>query len=191
MSALRKLAVAAAVLASVHSAEAMTYTSHLYKGHLAIIATGTFKKGDAMSFALFLDTLPEDLVSKKGNFVFFNSSGGEVEEAYTLGAAIELHHFMTGVEGKCESACVLAWAAGDRRYTVEGECIGVHNAAALGIAKKSKAAAGKAATMDMAAWLRERGAPPSVIAKMFATSASQITCLTDDDLTAWNVRIMP
>ena len=115
MSALRKLAAAVVVLASVQSAEAMDYSYSLYKEHLAITATGAIEEGDGHRFELFLKTVPQDLIGQRGNFVFFDSPGGVVSEGMKIGRAIERNHFMTGITGEqCSSACVLAWAAGER-----------------------------------------------------------------------------
>ena len=76
MSALRKLAAAAVVLASVQSAEAMDYSYRLYKGRVVIDANGTIEKDEHTRFLDFLKTLPPDVLGKRGNAIVFNSGGG-------------------------------------------------------------------------------------------------------------------
>ena len=69
MSALRKLAVAAAILASVHSAEALTYTVDTVDAPslddiVVIFASGSIEQGEANRFWRFLDALPLTSIAK-------------------------------------------------------------------------------------------------------------------------------
>jgi hypothetical protein len=107
--------------------------------NLYVYARGTIEEGDTDRFRLFLAGLPR----WKGKvIVTFTSSGGLVNEALALAALIESRHYVTTAMGdQCSSACVLAWAAGAQKFVVAHTCIGVHNAAVTGIAKKSLAAA--------------------------------------------------
>ena len=192
MSALRKLAAVTAVLASVHSAEAMTYLidpSDKNGENLYVDARGTIEEGDADRFRLFLAGLPR----WKGRvIVTFTSSGGLVREALALAALIESRHYVTNAMGdQCSSACVLAWSAGAQRFLVHKTCIGVHNATVTGIAKKSLAAAEDKETLVMMTWVAAHGSPHNVLIKMLTTPGSNVYCLTDKDLAAWNVSVLP
>jgi hypothetical protein len=194
-----KLAAALALsLASVPT-EAMTYTSNVHNGHLAVIATGDIEEGDDDRFEAFLKTLPQDMMGQKGNFVFFNSLGGLVTVALRIAHTVERNHFMTGSLNKCQSACVLAWAVGERKYANEGDCIGVHSAS-MDAAKKGmpkalveRTSASIEGTYNttMSVWLWDHGAPGIVTTKIFHTPSSSIYCLTPDDLAAWSVKVMP
>jgi hypothetical protein len=195
MSALRKLAAAAAVLASVHSAEAMTFLTDPSDkngqngGNLYVYAKGTIEIGDAQRFRLFLAALPP----WKGDLILtLTSPGGSVTEAMAIAAIVDKRHFVTNAMGdECASACVLAWAAGAQRFVKAKTCIGVHNATVTGVAKKSVAAAEDRWTLSMMTWVAAHGAPHNVLTQMLATSGSAMYCLTDADLAAWNVTVLP
>jgi ATP-dependent protease ClpP protease subunit len=190
MSALRKLAAMAVVLASVQSAEAMDFAvDPAYPDFLVIYATGTIERGDANRFRLFLEALPPDLkrLEDHGSAgVYFDSPGGLVMDAMVFAVLIESHKFITGVanHGQCSSACVLLWAAGTTKFAQEHTCIGVHNATADGVAKETD-------NSGMATWLVMHGAPHSVTAKLVATPNNALSCLTAADLAAWNVTVVP
>jgi hypothetical protein len=192
MSALRKLAAAAAVIASVQSAQAMTYLidpSDKVGENLYVYARGTIEEGDADRFRLFIAGLPR---WKGKTIVTFTSSGGLVSEALALAAVIESRHYVTTAMGdQCSSACVLAWSAGAQKYLVAKTCIGVHNATVTGIAKKSLAAAEDKETLTMMTWVAAHGAPHNVLVKMLTTPGSAVYCLTDKDLAAWQVTVLP
>jgi hypothetical protein len=190
MSALGKLAAMGTVIASVHSAEAMTYAAGPPDENLYLYARGTIEKGDADRFRHFLDTLPP----WKGDVVVtFTSSGGQVDEAMAIAIIIEKRHFVTSAMGdECASACVLAWAAGASKFIVSKTCIGVHNATVTGIAKQSRAAAEDRETLTMMTWVAAHGAPHNVLVKMLTTPPdSAVYCLTAKDLAAWNVTVLP
>jgi hypothetical protein len=196
---IRALAAAALVLASAHAAEAMDYSTYVHDGRMAIIAKGYIERGDADRFETFLKTMPHGWLGQTGNLVFFDSPGGYVAEGLAIGAVVERHHFMTGVGSRCTSACVLPWAAGERKYSFEGHCVGVHSAWLDEVATKApKALAAEArknlagvTNLGMAEWFWDHGAPSIVTKKIFNTPPSDIYCLTDEDLAAWNVRVMP
>jgi len=199
MSTLRKLLTAGAVVASVHAAEAMTYQYDIHNGHLAVLAKGPIEAGDGARFESFLANLPQDLLDQKANFVFFTSEGGLVSEAMTIARAVERNHFMTGTIGPCQSGCVLPWAAGERKYSVEGDCIGVHSASMDALAKGTPKALEKqtrenlegVANITMAMWFWDHGAPSIVTEKILHTPSRSIYCLTDKDLADWHVKVMP
>lgn len=206
MSALRKLAAAAVILASVHSAEAMDYSvDRSVDDVLVIFATGSVEKGDAERFRRFLGTMPDKRLSQPST-VLFNSPGGVVADALAIGALLERNKFMTGVRtgGRCWSACVLAWAVGRVKLANSDTCIGVHTANANGgvdgfpkkpdapdaLAKKARKELESTANLDMAVWLWDHGAPRIVTTKIFHTPAHSVYCLTSEDLVAWHVKIM-
>jgi hypothetical protein len=192
VSALRKLAAMATVLASIQSAEAMNYLidpSDKNGENLFVYARGTIEEGDADRFRLFLAAQPR----WKGSVVVtFTSPGGLVSEALALAAVIESRHYVTNAMGdQCSSACVLAWSAGAQKFVLPKTCIGVHNATVAGVAKKSLAAAEDKETLTMMTWVAAHGAPHNVLVKMLTTPGSAVYCLTDKDLAAWNAGVLP
>ena len=192
MSALRKLAAMAAILASVHSAEAMKFIAgppDATDENLYIYGQGTIEKGDAQRFRLLLAAQP---LPRGKVIVAFTSTGGAVNEAGAIAAIIEKRHFVTVAMGdECSSACVLAWAAGVSKFIVSKTCIGVHNATVTGVAKQSLAAAEDKWTLAMMTWVAAHGAPHNVLIQMLATPASGMYCLTVEDLTDWKAMVLP
>ena len=199
MSALRKLAAAAVVLASVQSAEAMDYSYRLYKGHVTIDANGTIEKDEPTRLLSFIDTLPPDVrgrigKDKKGNAIVFNSGGGLIIEGIAIGIFVQQYHMTTGVAvgGECDSACVLAWAMGVRKTAAPDSRIGVHNATLQGTAGSGTAdrLSSLGATGRMGQILKENGAPDNVLNKMIETPTDSLYYLTPADLAAWNVIVV-
>ena len=207
VTALRRLAAMAAVVASVQSAEAMDFSvDRSVDNVLVIFATGAIEKGDAERFRRFLVTLPDKRLSQRST-VLFNSPGGVLADALAIGALLERNKFITGVRtgGRCWSACVLAWAVGRIKFANSDTCIGVHTANANGgvdgfpkkpdapdaLPKKVRENIEGTANLDMATWLSDHGAPRIVTTKIFHTSAHSVYCLTFQDLVAWGVTMLP
>jgi hypothetical protein len=76
-----------------------------------VVLTGPIQPGDDTAFAAAVD---DDV-----KMVVLGSDGGHVNEAMAIGRLIRRRHLDTAVPSSCVSACVLIWAAGDRR-TVDG-----------------------------------------------------------------------
>ena len=196
MSALRSLALLG--LAWGTSAQAMDFSLGPPDENVFIYATGEIVSGDAQRFGEFLAALPPPGDSL--TFVVFNSQGGLIDEALVIAKAVERNRILTGVavDGQCTSACVLAWAAGARKFSHDGVCIGVHSANA-DIRAKAKAHSAdekkarrnleSTANVLMARWLFDHAAPVNVTTKLLQTPSSKVYCLTAADLAAWNVRI--
>jgi hypothetical protein len=60
--------------------------------------------------------------------VTLRSDGGNVVAGITIGEAIRLKGFSSVVDGRCASACALAWLGGTPRYMADGAQIGFHAA---------------------------------------------------------------
>jgi hypothetical protein len=58
--------------------------------------------------------------------VILDSGGGWIYEGRQLATLILYRHLDTFVQNRCSSACVLAYAAGERRYLVQGARLGFH-----------------------------------------------------------------
>ena len=92
--------------------------------HLVRI-TGEFEKSDYPKFMRAVAKLPLLFV-----VVLFNSPGGDLDSALSIGEEIKHRGFSTAVEAGaiCASACALAWLAGDTRYMEPSSKIGFHAA---------------------------------------------------------------
>jgi hypothetical protein len=190
---LRKLAVVATLLASAHSAQAMTYLYYVDESRLVIQATGDVEFDEGRRFLDFTDSLPRPvfaLLNGKASIVF-DSRGGNLHGAFVLANILSGYRLTTGIEGQCSSACVVIWAAGAHKTIASGSHIGVHSATLNGaaIAGVNGPMTERDYTIVMANWLRRNGAPPNVIAKMLSTPASGLYRLTDADLAHWHVTI--
>jgi hypothetical protein len=175
-------------------AQALDYSYRVYKDTLVIDAAGVFEPDEADNFNAWFNHLPDSVrpVGVKMAFVF-NSRGGSVAGAATVGLYIDQHHLNTGVAagGRCASSCVLAWAAGAKKSATPDTSIGVHQASRTGINEQGRTyeTAAPEGSRYIAEWLRRTGAPPSVIQEMLQTSPNDIAWLTLDELRQWNVNI--
>jgi hypothetical protein len=196
MSALRKLAAATALLASAHSAQAMTYQYSVEKGRLVIQAMGDVELDEARRFLDFTDALPPHLFALlygKASLVF-DSPGGNLHGGFVLANLLSGYHLTTGVArgGLCASACVVLWAAGVRKTMGEDSGIGVHSSSLGGTAIEGLDGplAERHYTGIIADWLRRNGAPANVVAKTIETPADGMYWLTAEDLAAWRVTVV-
>jgi hypothetical protein len=103
----------------------------------------------------------------------------------------------TGVEanGMCASACVITWAAGNKKSAATTSKIGVHGAyldkSKLANAQKDQTAKETGPlyeatwTLQIAQQLNMYGAPDHVVVKTIMTPSSDMYWLTMDDAKAW------
>ncbi len=75
--------------------------------------------------AAFRDALAK---APKARLVRLESGGGTLDVAIDLYAAIRSHGMETAVQGQCESACTIAYMAGQRRYYAPRARLGFHRA---------------------------------------------------------------
>jgi hypothetical protein len=198
MSAFRKLAAAAAVLASVQSAEAMNYSYRIDKERLVINAAGEIELDEGQRFLNFTIALPAHafhLLESDGKAVIvFNSGGGRVGGAFKLATVIEDYRLTTGVArgGRCMSACVIAWVDGVRKTAAPDASIGVHRAGADGTAANTASSRQDSLVVTgvMAKWFRSKGAPDNVVARTLKTPFENVYILTDADLASWKVTVV-
>lgn len=86
-----------------------------------IFIRGNISEGDATEFERQIGGI-------KRGLVVLSSSGGEIDEAFKIGAAINGRGLATMVVDECASACGLIWLSGVRRYFNQGARIGFHAA---------------------------------------------------------------
>ena len=132
MSALRKLAAVAAILALTHAAEAMDYHYDVIKGRLMLRGDGDIEVDEGKRFLAFTADLPAHLFAMfdgKATIVF-DSRGGNLAAGFVLAHIVWSFHLTTDVSyaGQCASACVVAWAAGAHKQMEKYSRIGVHQA---------------------------------------------------------------
>lgn len=76
--------------------------------------------------AAFRDALAK---APKARLVRLESGGGTLDVAIDLYAAIRAHKLDTAVQGRCESACSIAYIGGLRRFAAPRARLGFHRAA--------------------------------------------------------------
>lgn len=120
-----------------------------------------------------------------------NSQGGSVLESNMIAAGIRGLGITTMVpeDGVCASACFTIFAAGISKLAAGNAKIGVHNAS-NGITGGQTWDA-MAVTVVIAQALKQYGVPASVIGNVLATQPGEIYWLTNADLLAMNVSIVP
>ncbi len=191
-----RLAAAAMALSLAWTpASAMGYSYRLDNGLLIINATGDIDQEDYFAFFNFIATLPVNLFNMiEANdgthvMVVFNSVGGRVGSAFRMAHLIVGNRMMTSVapHGQCASACVIAWAAGVKKFVPNDARIAVHSASDDGTAGDLATQEKLSAKMTgvMANWFRETGAPENVVRKTLKTPSKDLYWLTAADLAAW------
>ena len=191
MSALRKLAAVAAILALTHAAEAMDYHYDVVKGRLLLRGDGDIEVDEGKRFLAFTADLPAHLFAMfdgKATLVL-DSRGGNLAAGFVLAHIVWSFHLTTDVSyaGQCASACVVAWAAGAHKQMEKYSRIGVHQVSLNGtaIAGVDGPTAERQYTHIMARWFRTNGAPDNVVAKTIETPAASMYWLTP----AWKVGV--
>jgi hypothetical protein len=113
--------------------------------------------------------------------LWLNSQGGNVKAGLDLAATVVKHHLATAVGSTCSSACMIVFAAGERRIAAVDAHLGVH-----GVSLESEEnTVSRTLTTSLAGVMRNFGAPDSVVAKMVKTESSEITWLIDADISGW------
>ena len=195
MSALRRLAAAAVVLASVQTAQAMDYSYRLSQDHrLVIVANGYILEDEHTRLLHFSETLSPalhvDFAAGKA-LITFDSPGGRMDGSIALGNLIAIYRLATSVVagGQCASGCVIAWASGARKSVGPRSHIGVHSATnrRADLSPTEIAVSSLDATIQGGQWLLDHGAPDKVVNKALNTPPSGMYWLTDADLAAWGV----
>ncbi|CAN7717952.1 hypothetical protein LJR009_002257 [Bosea sp. LjRoot9] len=117
------LGLCAAILAGSYSlaAEIKLVRNPDPKQVPAIIVRGLFVRGDAAEFERQVNGINRGLV-------VLSSPGGSIDEAFRIGAAVNIQGLATMVVDECASACGLVWLSGKRRYFSKGARIGFHAA---------------------------------------------------------------
>ncbi len=112
--------------------------------------------------------------------VLFNSPGGAIFPALSIGAAIRAKGYATGVVSgaQCASACALMWLAGTKRLLGNSAKVGFH--AAYVIADDNAQESGQANAL-VGAYLSKLGLSYRAIAYVTAAGPGQMSWLHPDD----------
>lgn len=186
------MAVSNALLPTIPAAAA---TFSIAKEHDAVNMIGEIVDGDA-------DRLTNAIVfaSNRGwdiKRIWMHSPGGELEAARQLGELVKLLEIQTGVapDSYCVSACVLIFAAGNKRVVYSTSRMGVHSAgdqeANDAKAPLVETEGARATSVLFARRMAQYGAPASVVTKLITTPPTGITWLNASDYRAWSVEVRP
>jgi len=173
-------------VASVPAA-AMDYAWRPYRNQIVIDASGDIEKDEAKRFIAWVEQSYRQWNGRKATAIVFNSRGGIIAGGVEMGLVVADFHMTTGVApgGICASSCVMAWAAGALKSAASDSQIGVHMAREMGGDPAIDS------TILNIKWLQKTGAPKSVIVGAMSTKPDDIYWLSQDELIAWGVRIVP
>ncbi len=149
-------------------------------GPVSIALKGQIKPGDFDRFKDFL-VQPGNLKAFT-NYVWLDSIGGNLAEAMKFASLFEKSSasVVVGPDGRCYSACFMLFASGVDRWLYPFGELGVHQvsvqfpAGIAGLDASVKKGLVQAVTNDASAYLAQQGIPPTLIAKMQETPASQM-----------------
>jgi hypothetical protein len=133
---------------------------------------GALDFGVSDAFEALLDRAPAVRV------VHLNSGGGRLAEARRLAGLIEGRGLVTYVATECQSACVVAFAAGTERWLSPEAVIGLHRPTAPGVA----AAAFSSATDEGARYLRSRGVAGWLVERGYRTPPEEMWTPTHEEV---------
>ena len=164
----------------------MVFATGPVEGGVAVVGTGPITSGDRAKLVALLDGLP---LATPAKVLLLNSPGGSVLEAERLAGTIRSSGLPIALvdNSVCASACFLLFAAAPRKLVEAGSRVGVHSASLD--AKENVGT--MAATTAMARDASGYGVPASVIGRMVTTEPGQMAWLSDDELRAMDVIVVP
>jgi hypothetical protein len=156
-----------------------TITLHQYEEGNEIVANGFISAGIADEFKRELDVAPPVAL------VTLNLSGGLVEGAEKMGELILSRGLNTATVTLCESACILAFIAGQHRILKSGAHLGFHRSQWLGLDLLGKNT--DAANRQVERIMKTRGIAVTFIEKALATPSNKMWRPTVEELKAARV----
>ena len=145
-----------------------------------LVLTGPIRWGDSVAFFAAVNS------DRHIRTVVLDSPGGRVDEAIDIGRTIREHHLDTTVppSSSCVSACVLVWAAGQRR-TVDGQL-------ATHCPRPNRAHSNAFRRPELVVnFLKEMGAPEAVIELQQAAGSTSMLWVPAEFLTPSRPRHRP
>jgi hypothetical protein len=118
--------------------------------------------------------------------VALRSDGGSVVAGIRIGEAIRLKGFSSVVEGRCASACALAWLGGTHRFMADGAQIGFH--AAFDSQSGQESGVGNAV---VGAYLNRIGLPYAAVIYITAAAPTSMTWLTVSEAKRNGIDVAP
>ena len=181
-TSLMAAALAVAFIAA-SSAHAMDYSYRVFGKQIVIDATGEIEMDEASRLFNWINA--QRWGHRRAYTIVFDSPGGDMYGGVQMAAIVARVGLNTGVAhgGECASACVMAWAAGVHKSTATDARIGVH------MARDGDQIASDA-TLFYARFVKQTGAPASVVAGLVSTPPQEVYWLSLAELRAWNTTIV-
>ncbi len=164
-------------IAVVGAARAADITTARMNGLDVIAIDGVIAAGDAEQFERVTQNVGQ--MFNQPAIVLFNSPGGAIFPALSIGEAIRAKGYATGVVNgaQCASACALMWLAGTKRLLGNSAKVGFH--AAYVIADDNAQESGQANAL-VGAYLSKLGLSYRAIAYVTASGPGQMSWLHPD-----------
>jgi hypothetical protein len=169
---------------AISTSHAATFVVSQIKSDLSpiIIVSGEFKLGDEDRFRDRVSSLSTATVA-------FDSPGGNVVAAISIGEIIRSKNFGTAVLGhsRCVSACALAWLSGAERFMSSKARIGFH--AAYDYSGRETAAANAV----VGAYMDKLGLPYAAVIYVTQAAPNSMTWLriADAEQSGISVKLLP
>jgi hypothetical protein len=176
-------ALAVAFIAA-SSAHAMDYSYRVFGKQIVIDATGEIEMDEASRLSNWLSA--QRWGHRRAYTIVFDSPGGDMYGGVQMATIVARQGLNTGVAhgGVCASACVMAWAAGVHKSTATDARIGVH------MARDGDYHIASDATLFYARFVKQTGAPASVVAGLVSTPPQEVYWLSLAELRQWNTTIV-
>jgi hypothetical protein len=184
MRFLTPLVCGAAAFIAASCAHAMDYSYRVFGNQIVIDATGEIEVDEASRLFNWIDA--QRWRHRKAYTIVFDSPGGNMYGGVQMAGVVARFRLNTGVAhgGGCASACVMAWSAGVHKSTATDARIGVH------MARDGEDQIASDATLFYARFVKQTGAPASVVAGLVSTPPQEVYWLSLAELRAWNTTIV-
>jgi hypothetical protein len=175
--------VCGAALLAAQAAHAMDYSYRVVGREIVIDASGEIEEDEGARLGNWLRA--QRWGKRRAHTIVFDSPGGIMYGGVQMAAIVERFKLNTGVahRGQCASACVMAWSAGVHKSSATDADVGVH------MARQGDRIASDA-TLFYANFVKDHGAPDSVVAELISTPPEGMHWLTQAELQAWNVTLV-
>jgi hypothetical protein len=149
-----------------------------------IYATGPFVEGTAQRFRLFV----EQKRIKSGAIVIFDSDGGSVAEALSMGRMIRQMGLDTEVSTQCFSSCTIAFLGGVRRTVARDAKFGVHRISSTASLDSTDALdMGQIVIAEIVEYATFMGVDPAFVSQLTQAGPNDINLLSYDQLLRYKI----
>jgi hypothetical protein len=176
--------VCGVTLIATSAGHAMDYSYRVFGRQIVIDASGEIESDEAARLANWVNA--QHWGHRRASTIVFDSGGGNMGGGVDVARIVTRYGLNTGVAhgGMCASACVMAWSVGAHKSSATDAQIGVH------MANQGDGKISSDGTLFYANFVKQTGAPSSVVAELISTPPDSVHWLSLAELRAWKTTIV-